>query len=124
MSSLTTFDESRRLLDSAFIISSGSDGVSCEVVKIPLTCTLSAEKLKIPARGLFCTHYQCFDLNNYLTMTSQSLNPRWVCPLCKLPCYAFKIDCILMNILENHAQSALTEVMFFKSGDFTMYTGD
>jgi E3 SUMO-protein ligase PIAS1 len=94
------------------------------VVKIPLTCTLSTEKIKLPARGIFCNHYQCFDLQNFLMMISQSANPRWVCPLCKLPSYMFRIDCILLAILEKFAQHPLTEVMLFKSGDFTVNAGD
>ena len=40
-SEVSSFEESRRILDSAFIQSNGADGVSCEVVKIPLTCTLT-----------------------------------------------------------------------------------
>lgn len=38
---MTVFEESKKILDSAFIQFSGADGVSCEVVKIPLTCTLT-----------------------------------------------------------------------------------
>ena len=40
-SAISTFEESKRLLDSSYILSHGQDSVSCEVVKIPLTCTLS-----------------------------------------------------------------------------------
>lgn len=56
-------------------------------------------------------------------MTSQSANPRWLCPLCRLPAYAFRLDCILLAVLEQYAQHALTEVMFFKTGDFSVYAG-
>jgi hypothetical protein len=47
-----------------------------------------------------------------------------VCPLCKLPSYAFRIDCILLAILEEYSQHALSEVMFFKTGDFSVYAGE
>ena len=91
------------------------------VVKIPLTCTLSTEKLKYPARGIFCTHNQCFDLYNFLVLTSQSTNPRWTCPFCRLPCFAFKIDCILLAILElNKDRNDIKEVMLFKTGEYTV----
>jgi hypothetical protein len=91
------------------------------VVKIPLTCTLSTERLKYPARGIFCTHNQCFDLYNFLVLTSLSTNPRWTCPFCRLPCFAFKIDCILLAILElNRERKEVKEVMLFKTGEYTL----
>jgi hypothetical protein len=93
---ISTFQESKELLELAFI---GSDEVTCEVVKIPLVCTISTEKIKYPVRGVLCSHYQCFDLYNFLVITSSSSNPRWLCPLCKNPCYEFKLDCILLAIL-------------------------
>jgi hypothetical protein len=81
----------------------GSEDLSCEVVKIPLLCTISTERIKIPARGIFCTHPQCFDLYNYMIVTSASANPKWICPICKMPCYEFRVDCILQAILAVYA---------------------
>ena len=98
--------------------------MTCEVVKIPLSCTLSTERLKIPARGMFCSHYQCFDLYNYMIVTSSTANPKWVCPLCKLPTYSFKVDCVLLAILNEYSEDKGTEVMFFKNGEFSVNTGD
>lgn len=103
---------------------SKNDEVSCEVIKIPLFCTLTTERIKLPVRGLFCRHFHCFDLYNFLLMTSQTSNPKWICPTCKSPSYQFKIDCILLAILEAYAEEKCTEVMFFKTGDFTVHAGD
>jgi hypothetical protein len=107
---VTSLQESKKLLNRGFSInedekreegeqSEDSEMVSCEVIKIPLTCALTTEKLNFPARGIFCKHFQCFDLKNFIMMTSSSSNPRWVCPICKAPCYEFRIDCILTQIL-------------------------
>lgn len=66
---------------------------------IPLVCPLSSERVKVPVRGLFCTHFQCFDLQNYLVVVSNTANPRWVCPLCKKPSYSLRVDCIIAAII-------------------------
>jgi hypothetical protein len=39
-----------------------------------------------------------------MIMTSASANPKWICPLCKLPCYEFKIDSILAAILSEYEE--------------------
>jgi hypothetical protein len=65
---------------------------------------------------MFCSHYQCFDLYNYIIVTSSTANPKWVCPLCKLPAYNFKVDCVLLAILNEYSEEKGTEVMFFKNG--------
>ncbi len=85
---------------------------------------MTTEILKYPARGLFCTHYQCFDLSYFISFISHTANPKWICPLCKIPCYIFRIDSILLAILEEFSEEKGTEVMFFKSGEFTVHSGD
>lgn len=122
----TSFEESKGILDSAFSLSSGIEGeeVTCEVVKIPLTCTLSTDKIRYPVRGSFCAHFQCFDLHNFIKMISHSNNPRWLCPLCKLPCYKFRIDVVLSAIIRRFDAQGATEVMFFKNGEFSIHAND
>lgn len=124
--SVTSFEDSKKILDAAFRMGNltGSEDLSCEVVKIPLICTLSTDRISIPARGLFCTHYNCFDLYNYIIATSQTTNPKWVCPICKQPCYEFKVDSILKAILAVYKDEKITEVMFFKNGEFTVHSGE
>lgn len=60
-----------------------------------MTCPLSTLRIDIPVRGIFCTHFQCFDLKNYLTLISESVNPRWNCPLCKTYAYELQVDPII-----------------------------
>jgi len=95
------------------------------VVKIPLICALTTEKLRYPARGIFCKHFQCFDLRNYIMMTSASSNPRWVCPICKASCYEYRIDCILTEILNQYTGcDKVEELMLYKDGAFDVLDKD
>ena len=94
------FSESSAKLNESFTeFGKGEEDISCELVKIPLNCPFSSIRIQIPARGIFCTHFQCFDLKSYLTLISESVNPRWNCPICKMVCYEVEIDSILKEIL-------------------------
>lgn len=44
--------------------------------RVSLTCPMSNQRLRIPARGLDCQHLQCFDLETFLW------NKRPDCPVC------------------------------------------
>lgn len=77
-----------------------AEDITCEVLKIPIICSLTIERIKTPVRGIFCSHYQCFDLNSFLTLINSSANPRWICPICKQPAYCFKYDVIIGSIIE------------------------
>ena len=100
MNGLTTFNESKEMIDNFFARGLTGEEVTCEMIKVPLTCSLTALKITMPARGIFCTHYQCFDLSNFLLLTTASLTPQWMCPLCKKPASEFRIDSILLSLLE------------------------
>ena len=76
--------------------------MSCEVVKIPLMCNLSGNRISYPARGSFCTHFQCFDLHNFLKFISMSNYPKWICIFCKKPCYKFKVDILLTTLIQEY----------------------
>jgi hypothetical protein len=104
---------------------SEEEAITCEVIKIPLTCALTTEKLNYPARGAFCKHFQCFDLKNYIMMTSSSSNPRWVCPICKASCYDFRIDCILTEILNQYTGCDKVDVLvLYKDGMYEVIDKD
>jgi hypothetical protein len=92
-----------------------------EMQRIPLVCPISSEKIKIPVRGLFCRHFQCFDLYNFLIVVSSATNPRWFCPLCKRPAYQMRVDCILSAIIaeNNERMQSPKEVTFFRNGDYS-----
>lgn len=44
-----------------------------------LTCPFSGMIMEKPVRGKYCTHFQCFDLLNFLTGSSRISGTRWRC---------------------------------------------
>ena len=113
----SAFQDSKKLLDTCFMKGSIGDEVSCELIKTSLLCPLTTEKLSLPARGAECSHFNCFDLKNFLELTAKSQNPRWLCPLCRAPTYAFSIDIILYQILQLHKNNLkVSEVVFLRTG--------
>lgn len=54
-------------------------------------------------------------------MVAQTSNPRWVCPLCRQPAYQVRLDRILLAILVKHnSVEDLTEVLFFRNGQYSI----
>ncbi|BFG01816.1 E3 SUMO-protein ligase PIAS2-like [Drosophila madeirensis] len=49
-------------------------------IMVSLKCPVNERKIKVPCRGLDCTHFLCFDAEAYL-LKSMCEN-RWTCPLC------------------------------------------
>ena len=95
------YSESAKILNDCFLnFGKGDDDLTCELLKIPLSCPLSTVRIDTPVRGLFCKHFQCFDLRNYLTLISESSNPRWNCPVCKAVAYELVVDPIMVEILK------------------------
>jgi hypothetical protein len=47
---------------------------------LTVQCPLSLERCKVPARGRFCNHLTCFDVETYLEFSEQS--GYWQCPIC------------------------------------------
>jgi hypothetical protein len=49
-----------------------------------LTCPISSTLMKTPVRASQCSHFQCFDLLNFLNTNSYVSGTRWECPVCNL----------------------------------------
>jgi hypothetical protein len=47
-------------------------------ISIALTCGITACQIKIPVKGRWCKHYDCFDLESYLCTNLQC--SKWICP--------------------------------------------
>lgn len=56
--------------------------------------------INIPARGKWCSHMQCFSLENYIIMTEQNIPRKWKCPICRQKCFDILIDEYFWDILK------------------------
>lgn len=55
--------------------------------------------MKYPGRTIFCKHFTCFDVYNFILLNAQAKFPKWQCPICKASAYKFQIDCIMNSII-------------------------
>eukprot|EP00300_Choanocystis_sp_HF-7_P008352 c15864_g1_i2.p1 GENE.c15864_g1_i2~~c15864_g1_i2.p1 ORF type:complete len:283 (-),score=57.61 c15864_g1_i2:129-977(-) len=60
-------------------------------VAISFRCPISLQRITKPFRSVWCTHFQCADLNAFVMTTSRSL--RWLCPTCGVRCEVG--DCVV-----------------------------
>lgn len=51
---------------------------------------------KLPARGKFCTHVECFDAEEFVR--AQKKLKSWKCPICNKIAVSMKIDTFLMDV--------------------------
>ncbi|KAH7710052.1 MIZ zinc finger family protein [Aphelenchoides avenae] len=60
--------------------------------RLSLLCPIGKKRIVDAARGVNCTHLECFDLSAYLG--SQMKKPSWNCPICKklLPAENLRVD--------------------------------
>ncbi|ELP90587.1 sumo ligase, putative [Entamoeba invadens IP1] len=75
---------------------------------IPLKCPITKTKMKIPVRGVNCTHVSCFDLENFIRNSTikQSFN----CPICykPLPVSEIVVDRKVQELLKKTADDVET----------------
>ncbi|CAD8063015.1 unnamed protein product [Paramecium primaurelia] len=96
--------------------------VKIKSIKISLLCPITLQLINIPARGRFCNHLQCFDLENFIiAIDNQKDKKIWKCPICKLKCFKFLIDDYQQLILELISGNRLSnkEVEFNENGEIT-----
>ncbi|CAK55850.1 unnamed protein product (macronuclear) [Paramecium tetraurelia] len=72
--------------------------------KVSLVCQYSFDLIKIPARGEFCQHQQCFSLNSYLEMMIHAEHMKWICPICKKNSISLRIDHYQWGIIKKIQQ--------------------
>lgn len=60
-------------------------------VCIPILPTKS-HLIPHPVRGYLCTHYACFDLEDWLRVRVAQKSAVWKCPICLKSCLEFKFD--------------------------------
>ncbi|KAH7711857.1 MIZ zinc finger family protein [Aphelenchoides avenae] len=85
-------DGTRRIQE--FFASGALEGgmLSVPFKRLSLLCPITNKRIVDPARGVNCTHLECFDLTAYLG--SQIKKPFWDCPICqkRLPADDLRID--------------------------------
>ena len=71
-------------------------------------CPLTRKRIVKPARGVNCTHLECFDLATYVEMGFKSF--KWSCPVCQkyAPSIELKLDIYLMNVFKECGESTNT----------------
>ncbi|XP_027161787.1 E4 SUMO-protein ligase PIAL2-like [Coffea eugenioides] len=79
--------------------------------RISLNCPISKSRIKMPAKGKLCKHFQCFDYDNFLEINSK--RPSWECPHCKQPvCYVdICIDPNFVKVLSEAEEKVVNVIM-------------
>jgi hypothetical protein len=96
----------------------GSEGgeLGISEIKVDLICKITYTMIKHPARGVNCTHLDCFNLKYFLQTMEQNSVRKWICPICRKKCNQFVIDTYLEQILlELDEKDEMEEKVFFKS---------
>ena len=58
------------------------DAASPSSLLFQLSCPITTMPIKTPVRAHQCTHFQCFDLLNFLCANENVSGTRWECPVC------------------------------------------
>jgi hypothetical protein len=79
-------------------------------MNISLVCPMSRRRIMLPARGIDCTHIQCFDLEAYLRVNAERCI--WMCPICDKPALfeGLEVDQYVWGILQHMSNVQALEV--------------
>jgi hypothetical protein len=76
-----------------------------EKIAVSLRCQFYGSKIKMPIRSAQCkTHYQPFDLANYICSSIQAKNSakRWKCPICNHRAYDVFVDEYILDLMKKN----------------------
>lgn len=76
--------------------------------------------INTPAKGKWCTHLQCFSLENFIIFADSAVPRKWKCPICRLKCYDIIVDEYMLNIINEckSKKQAVTDVTFDENADY------
>lgn len=79
----------------------GECEIFCSDLKIEFKCNFTQTKIKVPVRGQWCEHDQCFDLETYVWMNQKPDRRKWICPCTPLdkPVILYR-DEFMMRLLD------------------------
>jgi hypothetical protein len=86
------------------LMMSNCNGVTTELVSLPLTCPISKALIKNPVRGHLCMHSACFDLDSWLYMQRSTTTNRFKCPICNSPAVDLRTDKYIDRVLMDAAR--------------------
>eukprot|EP01053_Blabericola_migrator_P002198 Blabericola_migrator_1__2197@NODE_1605_length_4184_cov_98_733787_g359_i1_p2_GENE_NODE_1605_length_4184_cov_98_733787_g359_i1NODE_1605_length_4184_cov_98_733787_g359_i1_p2_ORF_typecomplete_len257_score32_16zfMIZ/PF02891_20/2_7e17zfNse/PF11789_8/0_0062_NODE_1605_length_4184_cov_98_733787_g359_i1210980 len=69
---------------------------------VKLTCPSTMVRIGVPARGIYCKHVQCFDLEFFVRSQRTAIQQaRWRCPVCRLFCrpHELLVDSWIQKVL-------------------------
>lgn len=94
-----------------------------EKLSVSLKDPLTMQRIKIPARGRFCNHLGCFDLETFLKYQREAKNAQWKCVLCYTGPLTLKqivVDKWMEEILDHCKDlSSVHKVDVFEDGKYT-----
>ncbi|XP_019421531.1 PREDICTED: E4 SUMO-protein ligase PIAL2 isoform X2 [Lupinus angustifolius] len=85
--------------------------------QISLNCPISFTRIKTPVKGRSCKHFQCFDFDNFINISSRK--PSWRCPHCNQSVnYAdIRLDRNMVDVLKDVGDS-VHEVIVHADGSW------
>lgn len=115
-------EECKQFLQSYFAQNNNihSEDIYLDQMKLNLLDPIDFQLIKTPCRGRLCSHYNCFSLETFVTITKDSNPRKWRCPICRKPCYEFLIDSYLLKILleARQTQTNIKEMILFDNGNY------
>lgn len=85
--SVTVRQQYRRVIDddNDATENADDDDIAATIIRVSLQCPLVKFRIQYPAKGVNCTHLQCFDGSAYISLNEKK--PMWVCPVCSKALY-------------------------------------
>lgn len=78
--------------------------------------------IRIPARGKYCEHIECFDAESLFESKIDSIQIEWICPICKKLIIDLKIDEYFEEIISDvKNNSKLSFAEFSLNGEYKLF---
>lgn len=103
-----------------------NDNVSPSSFVFKLSCPISSTLMTTPVRGRQCNHFQCFDLQNFLTVNANISGTRWECPVCNdevISTFDLELCALTEKLLTQYKSDASLfrdRVQFFSDGTWKL----
>ncbi|MCA9735977.1 hypothetical protein KC799_27820, partial [candidate division KSB1 bacterium] len=95
--------------------------ISIDKVSLSLSDAFDKQTIKTPARTVFCTHLQCFSLENLVKVMENTVPKKWRCPICKVKAFDLVIDGYIWEIIQGISKKELvSEIIFLRNGTYEL----